>query len=183
MKRIIAVLAVLMLVCVLVGAQAFAAGEREKGQTYERGTTQQQHMTTGERARMGEQPMANRASEIIGSTVKNEKGEQLGTVNDIVLDRRGEVQYIILSHGGLLGIGDKLIPIPFRAARMQEDTVVLQNVDKQKLEQAPNISQQEWEKLAQPDFERKVYSYYGQEQREPGTMRRWEEQPRQRQQQ
>jgi sporulation protein YlmC with PRC-barrel domain len=182
MKRVIAVLAVVMLVCVLVGAQAFAAGEKERGQTYERGTTQQQ--MTGERARMGGQATANRASEIIGRTVKNDKGENLGTVNDIVIDRRGEVQYIILSHGGLLGIGDKLIPIPFRAARMdmQEDTLVLQNVDKQKLEQAPNISQQEWEKLAQPDFERRVYSYYGQEQREPGMMQRYEEQPRQRQQ-
>ncbi|MDI6854652.1 MAG: PRC-barrel domain-containing protein [Deltaproteobacteria bacterium] len=165
-RKISAVMTMSALVGVLFGMPALAAGtEKQRSESYERGAYQERRMSTGEQSRMAEQALVNRAGKMIGLTVKDDKGEELGTVKDFLIDNRGEVQYLILSRGGILGIGDKLTPIPFRAAEadIREESVVLQNVDKQKLEQAPTFSEREWVVLADPEFEREVYSYYGQE--------------------
>lgn len=177
-KKIFAVLAAAALVGVLTGTQALAAGpEKERTGSYERGSYQEQQTGTSQPGRMGEQAMVNRAGDMIGRTVKDGKGEQLGTVKDFVVDPRGQVQYLIVSQGGIMGIGDRLTPIPFRAAEvdMREEVVVLEKVDKQKLSQAPTFSEQEWRMLGEPEFEREVYTYYGEEQpTESGTTRRWQ---------
>lgn len=183
MKRIITILAVIMLVCAFVGTPAFAAGEKAKD------TAAGQHMKEmrpGERAAgapaMGQQMAAQsyRASNIIDYKVKGAQGEDLGDVEDILISQDGRVQYIMVSHGGVLGIGENLVPVPFSVARvnMADNTIVLQNVDKSKLEQAPTFTKEDWQQRAgDVQFERDVYGYYGQEmprrdmemQRTPGT--------------
>jgi sporulation protein YlmC with PRC-barrel domain len=46
--------------------------------------------------------------------VVNRASEALGHVDDFILDpQSGEVRYLILAAGGLLGVGDKLFAIPF----------------------------------------------------------------------
>lgn len=46
--------------------------------------------------------------------IVNRAGEVLGHVDDLILDSQtGEVRYLILAAGGILGLGDKLFAIPF----------------------------------------------------------------------
>ena len=59
-----------------------------------------------------------RSSQITGMTVTSPQGEKLGKIDDLLIDQEGAVRYAILSHGGLLGIGDKLIPIPWKALKL-----------------------------------------------------------------
>ena len=58
----------------------------------------------------------SRASKIIGTKVKNSKGESLGDIKDLVMDpENGQVVYGVVSFGGILGMGDKLFAIPWGA--------------------------------------------------------------------
>jgi sporulation protein YlmC with PRC-barrel domain len=53
-----------------------------------------------------------RTSKIVGSAVYNDRDEKIGSVDDIVVDKDKTVQ-AILSVGGFLGIGNKLVQVPF----------------------------------------------------------------------
>jgi hypothetical protein len=50
-----------------------------------------------------------RADEIIGMTVYNAAGEKVGTVHDILLDKEGKATGVVLSVGGVLGVGAKSV--------------------------------------------------------------------------
>lgn len=52
-----------------------------------------------------------RASKLIGSSVKNDK-EKIGSIEDIIVDKQKAV-YAILQVGGFLGVGGRLIAIPY----------------------------------------------------------------------
>jgi sporulation protein YlmC with PRC-barrel domain len=117
---------------------------------------------------MGRQAMTERASKILDKDVKDQKGEDVGKVNDLLMNRNGQVEYLIVSQGGVLGIGDKLIPIPFRMARVdtKNDNVVLMNIDKEKLEKAPHFASDKWNEMNTADFDKRIHSYYGAERRQ-----------------
>ena len=47
--------------------------------------------------------------------VRNKQGEKLGTVSDMVIDiPSGKINYVALSVGGVLGVGDKMFAVPYR---------------------------------------------------------------------
>lgn len=92
----------------------------------------------------------NKASKLIGMTVKNNKNESLGTIRDIVLDfNSGKVAYAVLSHGSTLGMGGKNIAIPFQALTVKPgEKALLLDLDKQQLAQAPGFDDKHWPDLA-----------------------------------
>jgi sporulation protein YlmC with PRC-barrel domain len=102
-----------------------------------------------------------RSSQISGMTVTNAQGEKLGKIDDLLIDQGGALKYAILSHGGILGIGDKLIAIPWKALRLgtEKKTLVI-NVDKVALEKAPNFDPKEWPKVTDPETLKKIDLYY-----------------------
>jgi sporulation protein YlmC with PRC-barrel domain len=102
-----------------------------------------------------------RSSQITGMTVTNPQGEKLGKIDDILIDQAGAVKYAILSNGGLLGIGDKLIPIPWTALKLgKEKTTLVINRDKAALEKAPSFDPKEWPKVVAPESLNKIDVYY-----------------------
>ena len=102
-----------------------------------------------------------RSSQISGMTVTNPQGEKLGKIDDLLIDQGGALKYAILSHGGILGIGDKLIAIPWKALKLgtEKKTLVI-NVDKVALEKAPNFDPKEWPKVTDPETLKKIELYY-----------------------
>ncbi|TAJ03442.1 MAG: PRC-barrel domain containing protein [Planctomycetota bacterium] len=54
-----------------------------------------------------------RATELDGHSVKTLLDEKLGDLDEIAIDGRGRVRYAVLSVGGFLGMGEKLIAVPW----------------------------------------------------------------------
>ena len=78
-----------------------------------------------------------RASKIVDQTVKNVQGEELGEVDDLIMSRIGKITKEILQMGGFLGIGDRLVAVPFKALQISEKGDIVYNVTKQQLENHP----------------------------------------------
>jgi sporulation protein YlmC with PRC-barrel domain len=103
------------------------------------------------------------AKKVIGSSVVNANYEDLGKVEDLVLDAAGgRIVYAVLSFGGFLGMGDKYFAIPWNKLQfnLPEGRVVL-NVDKQLLEKAPGFDKNNWPNLADSNWGASIYKHYG----------------------
>jgi hypothetical protein len=89
------------------------------------------------------------AREVLGAKVRDLVGEPLGTVEDLVFDpATGKISYAILAYGGLLGVGEKLFPIPLERLhwRPGDECFVLQHhgLTRDQLKEAPHVSRARW---------------------------------------
>lgn len=102
------------------------------------------------------------ATTVINDSVKNSAGEDLGTIEDVMLDvDNGRISYAVLSFGGFLGVGDKLFAIPWSALDLNtEEKCFYLNVNKEQLENAPGFDKDDWPNMADPAWRRSVHDYY-----------------------
>lgn len=100
---------------------------------------------------------------LIGSKVVNQQNEDLGKIEDIVVDAdAGRIAYAVLSFGGFLGMGDKYFAIPWEALRFSlSDKYALLNVDKRLLENAPGFSKDNWPNMADATWGNQIFTHYG----------------------
>jgi sporulation protein YlmC with PRC-barrel domain len=63
-----------------------------------------------------------RASKVIGSSVYNEKDEKVGSVDDIILGKNNQPNEAIISVGGFLGMGAKLVAVPYEKLKFGDTT-------------------------------------------------------------
>lgn len=100
------------------------------------------------------------AEKVEGTNVYNTKGEKLGTVEDIMIDKvSGRACYAVMSFGGFLGMGEKHHPLPWSTLKYdksKEGYVV--NLDKAVLEKAPTYDEDDF--TWTPDYGRRVDRYY-----------------------
>lgn len=84
---------------------------------------------------------SDRASKVIGSNVYNDRNETIGSVDDLLIGT-GNAPTAILSVGGFLGIGAKLVSVPFDQLRWnsENDRWVLNGVTKESLTALPSFS-------------------------------------------
>jgi sporulation protein YlmC with PRC-barrel domain len=54
-----------------------------------------------------------RATELRGANVQAADGKKLGDIKELVIDTNGRVSYVALSVGGFLGLGDRLVAVPW----------------------------------------------------------------------
>lgn len=101
------------------------------------------------------------ASTLKGDKVVNRAGEDLGQIEDFMIDlENGRIAYAVLSFGGFLGMGDKRFAIPWQALklRLYEHAFIL-DVNKEVLEKAEGFDKDKWP-LTCEELSR-VYTYYG----------------------
>ena len=102
------------------------------------------------------------ADKVEGTKVMNTAGEKLGSIENVMIDKRsGRVAYAVMSFGGFLGIGDKHHPLPW--SMLKYDTNLngyVVNLDKRLLEGAPAYATGERVDLADEAYGRKVHDYY-----------------------
>jgi sporulation protein YlmC with PRC-barrel domain len=85
-----------------------------------------------------------RAEKLIGTTVYNTEGEEVGSVNDIVFDKDGKIVGVVLKVGGVLGMGGKSVGIKWTEVKMLPDTQLLQiGFTAEQLEVAPDFKTQD----------------------------------------
>jgi sporulation protein YlmC with PRC-barrel domain len=106
---------------------------------------------------------ALRAKSILGARVRNYQGEDLGTVEDFVLDlKSGKISYIVLSFGGILGIGDKWFAVPVSSLSWYPEGEHFQmKADKAKLENAPGFDKDNWPMMHDRKWGSEIHRYYG----------------------
>ena len=152
-------------ICAFFVTQAFAA-EQEVGKTpsVQAQTDEKAATTTGQSQTREKTAMeqADRVSKIIGKKVVSQKGEDLGKIEDLMLSKEACVDYIILAPGGLLGTGDRLIPIPWKALKTgaQADTIII-DMDKSQLEKAPSFESKTWPNLTDSEWYGKIREFFG----------------------
>ena len=110
----------------------------------------------------GPGPQIMAADTLDRDSVVNAQGEDLGKIEDIMLDvERGRIAYAVLSFGGLLGMGDKLFAIPWSALTLDADRhCFVLNVDKQRLDNAPGFDKDHWPAMADPTWAGELHTYY-----------------------
>lgn len=83
-----------------------------------------------------------RAGKIIGSAVYNDQNQQVGTVDDLILDQDNRAVIAVLSVGGFVGIGGKLVAIPFEKLQIDHsrNRVVLPGANKDALNAMPSFT-------------------------------------------
>lgn len=108
-------------------------------------------------------PVVLSAKTLMGNSVRNGGGEQLGKITDFVMDvRSGRVAYAVLDFGGLFGIGNKLFAVPYQALHLNTvDECFVLNVEKERLEDAPGFDKDDWPENPDYNFVNEVNRYYG----------------------
>jgi sporulation protein YlmC with PRC-barrel domain len=82
---------------------------------------------------------AIRAKKVIGTAVKNQAGQKIGQVEDIVLDKQSNnIIFAVVGFGGFLGMNEKFHPVPWSALNYveSEDSYVVP-FTKEQLQAAP----------------------------------------------
>jgi sporulation protein YlmC with PRC-barrel domain len=106
-----------------------------------------------------------RVETLKGMKVKNPEGEDLGKIQDLVIDMEShKLRYAALSHGGFLGIGDKLFAVPIESLRLKhdgEDSYFVVDVDKETLKTAPGFAKDAWPDFANPTWMASMDKHYG----------------------
>jgi sporulation protein YlmC with PRC-barrel domain len=103
------------------------------------------------------------ASKVNGTTVYNRAGEKLGSVYDVMVDKRsGKAEYAIMSFGGFLGIGDSYHPLPWQSLSYDEvQGGYVVDLDRSRLEGAPSYTTRDADRWSDPTYGRQVNDYYG----------------------
>ncbi len=102
------------------------------------------------------------SNKVEGTAVYNRNQEKLGSIYNFMVDKEsGQVEYAVLTFGGLFGLGSDYYPLPWDV--LSYDTSqggYVVDLDKETLEKAPRYSGNDMPRF-DSDYGREVYDYYG----------------------
>lgn len=104
-----------------------------------------------------------RVSELEGMAIANHQGEDLGELEELMIDMdSGVVAYGIVSYGGFLGIGSNLSPVPWASVdlRAQDEQLVI-DATRDDLE-ALSFSDDDWPDFSDRQYTQRVFAQYDQ---------------------
>src|SRR5688572_23213700 len=87
------------------------------------------------------------SSELIGTRIKNAEGKDIGEIDQLVIDpTSGNVTHVVVGLGGLLGVGETKVVVPFSdiklGAQHQGSRAVI-TMDAAKLDTAPRFERRQ----------------------------------------
>jgi len=93
-----------------------------------------------------------RAHDLIGMNVRSRDNEDLGEIEDLVIDpKTGQITYAAISSGGFLGLGGRLVAVPFTSLQLRtgeggesDELFAMLNVRKEAFARAPSFDSDHW---------------------------------------
>ena len=64
-----------------------------------------------------------RASKVVGLYVYNDNNQNIGSINDLLTDRSGNIKAVVIGVGGFLGVGTHLVAVPFDKIKFVNEPV------------------------------------------------------------
>jgi sporulation protein YlmC with PRC-barrel domain len=65
-----------------------------------------------------------RAAKMVGLSVYNDKNESVGSINDMLIDKAGNIKAVVIGVGGFLGVGEHLVAVPFDKVKFVSEPIV-----------------------------------------------------------
>ena len=65
-----------------------------------------------------------RASKVVGISVYNDNKEKLGSINDFLIDKSGNIKAVVLGVGGFLGMGEHLVAVSLDKVKFVNEPIV-----------------------------------------------------------
>jgi sporulation protein YlmC with PRC-barrel domain len=69
-----------------------------------------------------------RASKVVGLNVYNEQNENVGSINDLLMDKSGSVKAAVISVGGFLGMGSRYVALPYDKIKFSNEPIAYTGV-------------------------------------------------------
>jgi hypothetical protein len=80
-----------------------------------------------------------RASKVIGANVLNDRGDGIGKIDDVIISSDGKAPYAVLSVGGFLGVGSRLVLVRYQDLNFANNKVTLAGASKEQLMALPEF--------------------------------------------
>ena len=77
--------------------------------------------------------------QMLGQEVRNDKNEDIGDVEDVIVSPKKTVSWALIGVGGFLGVGEKLVAIPMDQLKMEKGRLILKGATKEVLEKMPEF--------------------------------------------
>ena len=104
------------------------------------------------------------ASEIKGSTVKNRQREEIGDIDEVLIEPdSGRVRFAILSVGGFLGLGSTRVAVPWSAFEISREggrITYMLDATRERLEKAPRMDGKNYERLYAQETAEPIFVYW-----------------------
>ena len=104
------------------------------------------------------------ASEIKGSTVRNRQREEIGDIDEVLIEPdSGRVRFAILSVGGFLGLGSTRVAVPwsaFEISRQGGKMTYMLDATRERLEKAPRVEGKNYERLYAQETAEPIFVYW-----------------------
>jgi sporulation protein YlmC with PRC-barrel domain len=69
-----------------------------------------------------------RTSKVVGLNVYNDNNESIGSINDLLTDRSGNIKAVVLGVGGFLGVGAHLVAVPYDKIKFVNEPIAYTGV-------------------------------------------------------
>jgi sporulation protein YlmC with PRC-barrel domain len=161
-----------LLLCTLAAfaLQTAVAKDQSQSQTSQQTTRDHQSQTWQSSSSAGQSHMTHQSSmaqekslrltKLMDADLKSQDGEDLGDIEDLIIDSQsGKVKFAVVGRGGFLGIGEKHVPVPWKAIQMNSEEEFTVNIDSERLKQAPTLDGN-YSNLQDPQFASRVDQFF-----------------------
>lgn len=106
-----------------------------------------------------------KASDLIGQKIQNQDEKKIGRIEDLAVDlQAGRVVQVILSTGGFLSMGDRMIAVPPNVLHLDASSKILRfDITQERIKSAPVFEMSQWKEFYQSDRVHESDRYYGEE--------------------